>query len=128
GFILLPEPLRDLANGGAAEHARSGGVAEGRLDVPDAQPSGEHLHGQALELPRPAGQAGAPAPDERPSAIGHPPAPPLGWPLSRAPAAAPVAIAIAGARRRAMRVVLPAQGVLPPRPPRLPPRSAARRA
>ena len=65
------EPFGDLAHGRAAQSAGAGGVLEGGFDVACAQRAREHLHGQALQLGRPAGQPGAHPRDERLGTIGH---------------------------------------------------------
>ena len=111
GFVLLPQPLGHLADGGAAQHAGAARIAEGRFDVPRAQPAGVHLDRELLQLRRPARQAGAHPRDKGLGAIGHLRHPVLDRALGRAQPAAAIAIAIARARRRAVLVVAAAHGL-----------------
>jgi hypothetical protein len=83
GFVLLPQPLGDLAHCGAAQQAPAGGVPKGGFDVARAQAAGEHLHRQALQLGCPPHQPGAHARHKRFRAIG----PPGGTPYSIGPSA-----------------------------------------
>ena len=107
GLVLLPEPFGHLAHRRAAQHARPCVVPERRLDVAGAQPPGEHLDSQALQFGRPACQPGAYPGHKRLGAIGHLRDAVLDRALGCAQAAAPIAIPVAGARRRPVLVVVP---------------------
>src|SRR5439155_906823 len=111
GFVLLPQPLGHLADGGAAQHTGAAGIAERRFDVPRAQPPREHLHRQALELRRATRQAGPHTGDKRLDPISDLRDAILDRPLGGGEPAAAIAIAVAGARRRPVLVVAAAHGV-----------------
>jgi hypothetical protein len=98
GLVLLPQLLGHLADGGTAEQAGPVLVLKGRLDIPRTQAAGEHLDSQALQLCRPAGQAGSDAGHERLGPIRDLRYSILDRTLGRAQAPTPIAIAIAGAR------------------------------
>src|SRR5207237_4606956 len=109
-LILFPQPRGHLAHGGPAQEAGPRRVAEGRLDVPGAQAAGEHLDGELLELGGAPGQARAHPRAEGLGAVrdlGHAI---LDGPFGRLQPAAPVAIAMAGPRRRPLLVVATAEG------------------
>jgi hypothetical protein len=54
GFVLLPQPLGDLAHRRAAQQAASVLIREQRLDVARREAARVHLHRQRLQVRRPA--------------------------------------------------------------------------
>jgi len=104
-FVLLPQPLGHLADRRATQDAGAPRVAEGGFDVPRAQPAGIHLDGELLELRRPPGHPGPHPRHERLGTIRHLGHAVVDRAFGRAQSSAPIAIAIAGARRRAVLVV-----------------------
>jgi hypothetical protein len=106
-FVLLPQALSDLADGGAGQEPVAGGVAKRCLDVSGTQATREYLDGQALQLGRPPGQPGAYPRDERLRAIRHLRHAVLDSPFRGPQPAAAVAVAVAGAGRGPVFVVLP---------------------
>ncbi len=105
GFVLLPQPLGDLAHRRPTQETPPLAIPEGRLDVPRAQPPRIHLDGQPLQFSCSAGQA---RPDPRLEGlqpIRHLRDPVLDRTLGGLQPSAPIAVPVPGPRRGPARVV-----------------------
>src|SRR5262249_18279197 len=110
-LVFRPQPLSDLADRSAAQQAVAGLAGKQCFDVAGRQTAGIHLHRQRLQL-------GGPPPydlpnrrAERGSAVGNLRRAVFDPPLGAVQPPQTVAVAVAGAGRRAARVILAPQRV-----------------